>query len=138
MLFLIKKPFLCALCVFARTFFISVKVCYIVDFTMISSGTDYHLHTGYDRRKLSGHFLDWANQSDIYKEYSQTEKVMLSRDVSIPNEKFSQIIGKTHSEIRPENLSLEQISRIFAAFFTKFCKKIASESILSVIDKNAL
>lgn len=85
---------------------------------MISSGREYHLHTGYERRKLSGHLLDWANQPDIYKEYPRTEKVMLSLDVPMPNETFFQIIGKADTDIRPESISLEEISRIFALAYS--------------------
>jgi SagB-type dehydrogenase family enzyme len=56
-----------------------------VDFeTMIETGTQYHDETSYDRHDMSGHFLDWANQPMVFKDYVGIEPLPLPKDVALP------------------------------------------------------
>ncbi len=85
---------------------------------MIISCADYHRHTSYDRHSLGGHFLDWADQPNIYKEYSDSDMGKLSRDVPDINKTLSEIIGTETQKDYPENISLKQVSQIFMLAYT--------------------
>lgn len=45
---------------------------------MMKSAIQYHHHTSYDPKKMSGHGLDWVNQPNVYKEYPGIEPIQLS------------------------------------------------------------
>lgn len=38
---------------------------------MPQTASEYHHQTSYDRQRLSGHHLDWANQPDVFKQYAE-------------------------------------------------------------------
>jgi SagB-type dehydrogenase family enzyme len=44
---------------------------------MIRSAQDYHQQTSYDRSRMSGHFLDWPNQPNVFKTYTGLRTVPL-------------------------------------------------------------
>jgi SagB-type dehydrogenase family enzyme len=46
--------------------------------SMIQSAKDYHQKTSYDRARMSGHFLDWPNQPNVFKTYTGLSTVPLS------------------------------------------------------------
>ncbi len=43
-------------------------------------GKDYHNLTSYDRRRMTGHALDWGHRPDLYKRYPQAESISLPKD----------------------------------------------------------
>jgi SagB-type dehydrogenase family enzyme len=59
---------------------------------MIKSCLDYHGETSYERRRLGGHFLDWANQPGLFKIYEGVEPVKLSREAEFPRRKLSSLL----------------------------------------------
>ncbi len=81
---------------------------------MITPGSDYHQNTSYDRHSLGGHFSDWANKPDIYKEYTALKTVSLDRGIPMPDGKISRIIEKPLMKDAPGSLSLEKLCQIFA------------------------
>ncbi|MBN1849229.1 MAG: SagB family peptide dehydrogenase [Deltaproteobacteria bacterium] len=48
---------------------------------MLETALQYHNHTSYDPKEMSGHGLDWANQPNVYKEYPGIEPIQLSLEV---------------------------------------------------------
>jgi SagB-type dehydrogenase family enzyme len=60
---------------------------------MPKTGTQYHQETSYDRHNMSGHFLDWANQPGVFKDYEGIEAVPLPREVALPKTSLSSILA---------------------------------------------
>ncbi len=81
---------------------------------MIASAKQYHFKTSYDRYKMTGHGLDWANQPDVYKLYPGIAPIDLPRDIDLPQVKLSELLNKRISkDCRLPSLSKADISRIF-------------------------
>ena len=80
---------------------------------MATSATDYHWQTSYDRHKLGGHFLDWANKPNLFKKYPNLKTVPLHHE-GIPDEKLSQVIGKKEMAKDSGSVSLKQLCQIFS------------------------
>ncbi len=70
---------------------------------MIASAYEYHRRTSYDRRSMSGHYLDWANQPSVFKSYPGTPQVALKPDVSALQER---------QQIGPAHLSMDILGQI--------------------------
>ena len=79
---------------------------------MIKTVLQYHDHTGYDRHHMSGHGLDWGNQPSVYKSYDGIEPIKLPRDICLPEERLSLILGESSTEEAPGVHDMEDISRI--------------------------
>jgi SagB-type dehydrogenase family enzyme len=77
---------------------------------MIASAKEYHVHTSYDRQKMTPHYLDWANQPSFYKDYPGIDPILLSRDVRFPEGKLSSLLKDTASRDRVRSLNLENLS----------------------------
>ena len=43
-------------------------------------GKDYHNGTAYERRRMTGHALDWEHRPDLYKRYPNAKSIPLSQD----------------------------------------------------------
>ena len=75
--------------------------------------TEYHSLTSYSRQDMSGHYLDWENQPNVYKSYPELGRIPLPREVSLPKERLSSLI---HAEPRTDASSvgvrLEDLSLI--------------------------
>ncbi|VBB42943.1 SagB-type dehydrogenase domain protein [uncultured Desulfatiglans sp.] len=84
---------------------------------MIDSGRQYHHRTSYERGRLDGHFLDWANQPDVYKGYpGEVGLVDLHREVRGPEGRLSDVLKRTPGEIPP--LTLELLSSVLGTAYT--------------------
>jgi SagB-type dehydrogenase family enzyme len=59
---------------------------------------DYHFETSYDRSKLSGQPLDWANQPQVFKAYPGLEAIVLPAEVSFPQLRFSEVLRGDETE----------------------------------------
>jgi SagB-type dehydrogenase family enzyme len=59
---------------------------------MIRSAKDYHQLTSYDRARMSGHFLDWPNQPNVFKTYTGMPTVALPEPASRPDVKLSELL----------------------------------------------
>ena len=44
---------------------------------MQMNGKDYHNLTSYDRRRMTGHALDWDHRPDLYKRYPDARSIPL-------------------------------------------------------------
>ena len=62
---------------------------------MMRTCMDYHWETSYDRRRMGGHFMDWANQPRVFKTYKGIEPVKLSRDLELSGRKVSSLLLDT-------------------------------------------
>jgi SagB-type dehydrogenase family enzyme len=79
---------------------------------LINSAADYHEMTRYERDGLGGHFLDWANQPDVYKDYPDLKTLSLPREVQPPDVRLSEILHDELPRAFSGALSLEQVSLI--------------------------
>jgi SagB-type dehydrogenase family enzyme len=89
---------------------------------MITSGSEYHRLTRYDRQHMGGHFLDWSNQPGVYKDYPDLPGISLPQDISLPDAGlFSLAAGETPAE-PPTAISLEQLSQALALAYSLTAK----------------
>lgn len=77
---------------------------------MIKTCLEYHQATSYDRSEMSGHFLDWANQPKVFKEYPGITALPLPRDLQFPKGKLSAVLGEPKADDLPRPLELEALS----------------------------
>ncbi len=77
---------------------------------MVKTCLDYHQATSYDRLKISGHTLDWANQPKVFKEYPGITSLPLPKDIQIPKGKLSAVLGEPSAAGLPKPLGLETLS----------------------------
>jgi len=90
---------------------------------MIVTSAKYHHKTSYDRHKMTGHFLDWENQPNVYKTYPDVVQLQLSRDVRFPEIKLSSLVKKTGIENNGiQSLSSEDLSLIFVLTYSVTAK----------------
>lgn len=79
---------------------------------MIRTASQYHDATSYDRQRMSGHALDWANQPDPYKEYPGIEPLLLPKPVPPPGIKLSSILRVGGTRPGDQEISLEDLSLV--------------------------
>jgi SagB-type dehydrogenase family enzyme len=89
---------------------------------MIRTCLEYHQETSYDRSAMSGHSLDWANQPKVFKEYAGIISLPLPKDLQIPREKLSAVVGRAGAATLPESLDLETLSLILLLSYTHTAK----------------
>ncbi len=81
---------------------------------MIQSAWQYHEHTSYERNKLSGHYLDWSNQPNPYKDYKGLDRVELPREVQGPQAPLNAVLGSNPGPADPQGITLPVLSRILS------------------------
>ena len=75
--------------------------------------TAYHSLTSYSRQNMSGHYLDWENQPNVYKSYPDLSQILLPKEVSLPKEKLSSLIHAMPRTATPAaGVCLEDLSLI--------------------------
>jgi SagB-type dehydrogenase family enzyme len=79
---------------------------------MIRTATEYHDATSYDRDRMAGHYMDWANQPDVYKHYQGLEPVLLPKEVRPPDMKLSSVLKQKEMKGLTVNPDAEQLSLI--------------------------
>lgn len=63
---------------------------------LIKGGADYHWKTAYDRYRMSGHYMDWANQPIPFKQYRKRTAEPLPPVIDFPvNSLWSLILPPT-------------------------------------------
>jgi len=77
---------------------------------MSGTGRQYHHETSYGRQDMSGHYLDWANQPGVFKDYEGIETVPLPREVTLPKRSLSSLIKEPAQ--KQEALDINVLSRI--------------------------
>ncbi len=81
---------------------------------MIPSAKQYHQRTSYERNKLSGHYLDWSNQPNPFKEYRGLDRVELPRDVQGSQASLDAVLLETPGPADPEKITLQALSRMLS------------------------
>jgi SagB-type dehydrogenase family enzyme len=94
---------------------------------MIKSCLNYHRETSYDRNRMGGHFLDWANQPDVFKTYRGIEPVKLSREVELPKRKPSSLILEKTSGVPAPGIDLDTLSKLLLLTHTLTAKARSHE-----------
>ena len=80
---------------------------------MIQSAKQYHEHTSYERNKLSGHYLDWSNQPNPYKEYNGLDRVELPKAVQGAQAPLDAVLQANPGPVDPQKITLPVLSRLF-------------------------
>ena len=77
-----------------------------------TTGREYHRHTSYDRHRMSGHFLDWSNQPDVYKRYPGLPETVLPAECSLPQDGLSTVIDTSWEREPPSQTTKEDLTRV--------------------------
>ena len=84
----------------------------------IRSAWDYQLETSYDRLRMEEHFMDWANQPDVYKRYAEIEGIGLPSGFQWPEASLSKVILRDPSTGSPEPLTKDKIAKFLLLSYT--------------------
>lgn len=79
---------------------------------MIRTCLDYHKETSYERHRMGGHFLDWANQPAGFKVYEGLESLKLPREVEFPKRKLSSLLLEEMAERSATGIDLAGLSKL--------------------------
>jgi len=77
---------------------------------MTKSGFQYHKDTSYDRRNMTGHYLDWQNQPGIFKQYHGIDPLFLPQDVTPPEKMLSSLLKNPDMNTTARAIDLEDLS----------------------------
>ena len=80
---------------------------------MIKSAFDYHESTNYDRKNMSGHYLDWKNQPMVFKDYPGVMPIVLPTEVNFPDIGIFDLIHKVRQVETKESIDFQDLSSIF-------------------------
>ena len=90
---------------------------------MTASSKHYHIRTGYDRHRMTGHGLDWTNRPGVYKRYPEAAPIELPRGVRLPELKLSEVLKKPFAGAdMPLTVSMEDLSAIFLLTYSLTAK----------------
>lgn len=79
---------------------------------MKTTARDYHTATSYDRHNMSGHYLDWQNQPDVFKAYPGRETVALSRPEDAPEQSLRALYRELKETRTARDLNFNELSRV--------------------------
>ncbi len=79
---------------------------------MIQSAKDYHQKTSYDRGRMSGHFLDWPNQPNVFKTYTGLSTVPLPEPPQGTLRNLSDLLQGDPFEAAETGVDLGVLSRL--------------------------
>lgn len=79
---------------------------------MSLTAVDYHNGTSYDRKKMTGHMLDWTNQPSTFKTYEGLDYIELTGDQADgPTENLSDLLDVNRTPIS-NTINFRKLSRI--------------------------
>lgn len=76
------------------------------------SAKEYHRRTSYERHKLTGHYLDWGTQPNVFKTYPGLKTVPLPAVTHWVAENLSRVLKATANEAHQKPLDLNVLTRI--------------------------
>lgn len=79
---------------------------------MTKTCLQYHQETSYDRNRMGGHYLDWANQPGVFKTYEGIEPVGLPREKDFPRHRLSSLLLERAPEGLSREIDLETLSTL--------------------------
>jgi len=79
---------------------------------MTLSAAQFHRETSYRRDRMGGHFMDWANQPDVYKTYPGIEPIPLPREPALPAVPLFDLFAQNHAAVPRPELTAEDLSAI--------------------------
>ena len=94
---------------------------------MVGSCLQYHLETSYERKRMGGHFLDWAGRPAVFKTYDGMEPVKLSREVEFPKRKLSSLLLDKTPGDPAKGIDLPTLSKLLLLTHTLTAKGRSQE-----------
>jgi SagB-type dehydrogenase family enzyme len=73
---------------------------------------EYHLHTSYDRYKMTPHSLDWSNQPSVYKQYQGVTPFFLPRETLLSEKMLSAVLSRKSERNPISDMDLNTLSAI--------------------------
>jgi SagB-type dehydrogenase family enzyme len=78
----------------------------------INTGSAYHRATGYNRYRMEGHFLDWANQPLVHKTYPDPNAVSLPEVSPVRKRPVRSLFTPGRLPLRDDEIDIGLLSRI--------------------------
>ena len=80
---------------------------------------EYHNTTSYERAKMAGHFLDWENQPDLLKTYTDRRLLEMPKEIPLPKEDLFTLYGHPSVKRKPKSVpDFADLSRILLLAYT--------------------
>lgn len=79
---------------------------------MMESAREYHDLTSYRRQDMSGHFLDWSSQPDVFKKCPGIRIIPLSRELDRPEKRLSDLFTLQAPADANLSIDMDRLSRI--------------------------
>jgi len=79
---------------------------------MIESAWDYHRRTSYDRHDMTGHYMDWSCQPNVFKTYPGRETAALTQDIVLSQENLSDILIDNYAPVLDSEIDAVRLARI--------------------------
>lgn len=79
---------------------------------MTEHAWEFHRRTAYDREKMTGHQLDWANQPEVFKIYPGLETIALPNVSNGPEQRLSDLLGEAAQPDANFEMDLDKLSRV--------------------------
>jgi SagB-type dehydrogenase family enzyme len=78
----------------------------------VTTPSEYHRHTSYDRHSMKGHGLDWPNQPSVFKRYPGLTTAPLPKVTAWPQENLSFFIRNPLQAQGTANVTFEKLARV--------------------------
>ena len=78
----------------------------------IKTGKAYHHVTGYNRYRMKGHFLDWANQPLVHKTYPDSDAVSLPEVPPARKTPLQSLFTRDRQPLQDDAIDINLLSRI--------------------------
>ncbi len=79
---------------------------------LTQGGADYHWKTAYDRHRMSGHYMDWANQPIPFKQYRQMAVETFEPVASFPEKSLWSLVSQPGATSEPTMLGKDGLARV--------------------------
>jgi SagB-type dehydrogenase family enzyme len=78
------------------------------------NGKEYHTLTSYDRRRMTGHAMDWEHRPDLYKRYPQARSIPLPEEgLTAGTVSLGDIIaGGNEKQAPPRSMTLTKLAQL--------------------------
>jgi len=79
---------------------------------MIKTASQYHDFTGYIRGKIAGHYLDWQNQPNVFKEYQGIEPIQLPEDIPPLKQNLLSLLKEEGADSASKRIDISDLALI--------------------------
>jgi len=89
---------------------------------MVNHAKTYHYQTSYERHAMSGHFMDWENQPEVYKGYDNITSIHLPEPGSFSSDNLWDLAKADENGALTAQLDLDRVSRVLGLAYSLTAK----------------